>query len=238
MRKTMMAALFALCAAPGLAQANGPLPQYLDHLAKVNPNLGRILHENPGVGKYLERMHQQGAVFQGAKPGQARTSVNWTIWNHSEATNGKYGHGMKDDTILNKDVVVVWQKGDGSTHVDVGGWGGKPAGQIIGVYQLRDQVKGGQRWADGGFNGSMNVEGAGTPGQKDVMAWGVIGIDATGRVTGGGLPDMRGGSPVPYQVLQAAGQHASGRQYEGRAAEVEHGKSNYVPLADGDSWAR
>lgn len=231
-------------AAPAQVQApaKAAVPKGLEHLAKVNPHLTRILQKNPGVEKYLLKMAARGAVFDGAMAaGERATPVRWTIWNHSEQTakgiNGypAYGHGMKDVDILDNDVVVVWQQQVGQKTTIEMGWNSVP-GQIVGVYQLRDQVQG--RWADGGFSGEMAVEGHGKPGEKTVMAWATVSIGTNGEIRGGGYPDMAGGLPVPWQKLKAEGRRASGHQYEGRASEIIHGQTNQVPLADGDTWAK
>jgi hypothetical protein len=238
MRTPTMILLAALLGAPP-AHANGaapqPLPSYLGHLAKVNPNLSRILHDNPGVAKYLENMSKRGALFEGhLQAGESPTRLSWEMWNHSEQTNATWHHNMKDDTILNKDVVIVWQKGDGSTSFNLGYH--QPQGKIIGVYQLRDLVNHNTRWGDGGFVAHMNVEGAGQPGHKDVMAWAVVNIDPNGVVRGGGYPDMQGGSPVPYQQLERERRAPSGHQYPGRAAEVVHSTTTHLPAAFEGQW--
>jgi hypothetical protein len=187
-------------------------------LRKANPKLAQVLSSTPGLGLFLDR----NSVSQGPAPGEVETPISWAIWNHSEGTNAKYGHGMKDDQIKN-DIIVVFQPSkDPSAKVEMG-WRSYPGHEIVGVYKLGDQITGVSGY-DKGHMGQMNVLAHGKAGEKATVAWAVVSIGPDGRVRSGGYPTSNGNKPVPYQ------QNKGGGEYHGRAAEIVHGQRGYVPI--------
>ena len=189
-------------------------------LTRNNPKTAQLVASTPGLGLFLDR----NSVSAGPRPGDVETQISWGLWNHSEATSRKYGHGMKDDQIKS-DVIVVFQpSSDPAATVSFGGQR-YPGREIIGVYRLGDQVTG-VSGVDGGFLGQFQVTAHGKAGDRATIAWAVVSIGPDGRVRGGGFPTTSGGKPVPYQ------QNQHGGEYHGRAAEVVHGARSYVPVTD------
>lgn len=202
---------------PGLSPA---APADTSFLETNNARFADVVKRTPGVTAFLAR----NSVSSGPRTGEVSTPVSWSFWNHSAATSKKYGHGMTDDMIKG-DVIVVFQP---TTTPGAGvDFGGRqfPGHEIIGVFQVGDQVNGTSP-VDGGFLGNMRLSAHGAAGSKAVLAWAVVSIAPDGHVRGGGYPTTSGTAPVPYQ------RNANGSEYHGRAAEVVHGQQAHVPITD------
>lgn len=189
-------------------------------LKTVNPKLDEVLKRTPGLDLFLAG----NTVSTGAKAGQAASSIDWPFWNHSAATGKKYGHSMTDAQIK-ADTIIVFQptKAPGACV----SFGGRrfPGHEIIGVFNVGDQVTGVSGY-DGGFLGSFRAQAHGPQGDKATIAWAVVSIAQDGHVRGGGYPTTDASGPVPYQRNQ------HGAEYRGRAGEIEFGKQAYMPITD------
>lgn len=211
---------------PTKPAAGGPNEAQLSQLKASNPRIDALLKEVPGLAKFLEK----NSVSSGPREGDARTEVTWSLWTHSEETNKKYGHGMKDAQILSDLIVVMQPSADEKAGVKFG-YNSFAGQEIVGVYRTSDLVARKNTAYDGGHLGEFDVVGHGKKGEKAVMSWAIVSIAENGDVRGGGYPTARGGKIVPYQDQKGAG--GGGGEYWGRAARIEHGKTNnYVPLTD------
>ena len=198
----------------------------LKQLSASNPRFDALLKELPGLGKFLEK----NSVSPGPRDGEAKTEVTWSVWTHSEQTNKKYGHGMTDKQVLSDLIVVMQPSADPGASVKFG-YNSYPGQEIVGVYRTGDVVRNRSSAYDGGHLGEFDVVGHGKKGEQAVMGWAIVSVDDSGNVRGGGYPTARGGKLVPYQDQKGAG--GGGGEYWGRAARIEHGKTNnYVPLTD------
>ena len=167
-------------------------------------------------------------MSSGPRDGDARTEVTWSFWTHSEKTNTKYGHGMKDAQILSDLIVVMQPSADAKANVKFG-YNSFAGQEIVGVYRAGHHVRFPSTAYDGGHLGEFDVVGHGKKGEQAVMSWAIVSLTDTGDVRGGGYPTTRDGKMVPYQDQNGAG--GGGSEYWGRAARIEHGNANnYVPL--------
>ncbi len=206
--------------------ASGLSSGQLAQLKESNPRIETLLKENPGLGAFLAK----NSVSGGPGPNDARTEVTWSFWTHSEKTNGKYGHGMKDAQILSDYIVVIQPSKDPKANVRLG-YNSFAGHEIIGVFKTGDHVPRPSSAYDGGHLGEFDVVGHGTKGEQVTMGWAIMSIDGGGNVKGGGYPTTRGGKMVPYQEQKGAG--GGGGEYWGRAARVEHGRTNnWVPITE------
>lgn len=223
---TETAATSSVTTPPKPATAGGLSEGAVAQLKASNPRFEALLKEVPGLGKFLEK----NTVSNGPREGDSRTEVTWSLWTHSEATNKKYGHGMKDEQILSDLIVVMQPSPDAKANVKFG-YQSFAGQEIIGVYRTGDLIGRKSTALDGGHLGEFDVVGHGKKGEQAVMAWAIVSIADDGNVRGGGYPTARGGKIVPYQDQKGAG--GGGGEYWGRAARIEHGKTNnWVPLTE------
>ncbi len=198
----------------------------LSQLKGSNPRFEALLKEVPGLAKFLEK----NSVSSGPREGDVRTEVTWSLWTHSEETGKKYGHGLKDAQILSDLIVVMQPSADAKASVKFG-YNKFPGQEIVGVYRAGDLIAQKNTAYDGGHLGEFDVVGHGKKGEQAVMAWAIVSLTDSGDVRGGGFPTARGDKIIPYQDQKGAG--GGGGEYWGRAARIEHGKTNnYVPLTD------
>lgn len=192
----------------------------LSLLAKNNPKFGEVLKKTPGLMQFLGK----STVSEGPRGNGSSTRVEWTWWNHSQATGKKYGHSLSDDQIRSDTIVVFQPTSKPGAQVTFGGRS-FPGNEIVAVFNVGDQITGVSSY-DGGFLGRMTFEAHGQAGEKATLAWAVVSIAPDGQVRGGGFPTTSGGVPVPYQ------QNKHGSEYHGRAAEIVHGSPAFVPITD------
>ncbi len=215
----------AIAATRDAPAAGGLSSAQLEQLSQSNPKTEALIKENPGVAKLLAR----SSVSSGPRPGESRTEIAWGLWTHSEKTNAKYGHGMKDAQIKSDYIVVFQPSADPKASVTLGR-NSYPGQEIVGVYKAGDHLRMNAAY-DGGHLGEIDVVGHGKKGEQAVYGWAILGIAEDGRALGGGFPTSRDGKVVAYQDQKGAG--GGGGEYWGRGARVTQGATNnHVPITD------
>jgi hypothetical protein len=202
-----------------------PLKANTSFLEKTNPKLSKLIADQPGVGKFLERLDSLGLLSTGASAGEVETPIDWMVWTHSTATNAKYGHGMKTEQIM-KDVIVTWAH-DASVKNSIPLGYRSNQGKVVAIHRMSD-LRAPSVAMDGGLITRMPVLAPGKPGATQQLSWAIVSLDDTGAVRGGGFP-----STVPAnEYLKPGGGRppSGGGEYAGRSFIVTHGKPNHVPI--------
>src|SRR4051812_49553498 len=99
-------------------------------LEKANPQLGKLIQENPGVGVLVQRLEANGLIYE-PKPTDKKSEVEFAMWSHSKESGGMGFEPFKD-------IIVAFQYDPKGRDLGIGG-GSWAQGKVVGVFRL-DQM--------------------------------------------------------------------------------------------------